>query len=60
MMDKVQRSSVLEAHERRLVAAGWLFAVGTAVHTFDHLRRGQGSVTEQLYWVGNVRWCFRS
>jgi hypothetical protein len=54
MIDRVQRSSVLEADERRLVAAGWLFAVGTAVHTFDHLRRGQSSVTEQLYWVGNV------
>jgi hypothetical protein len=26
---------------------------GSAVHTFDHLRRGQGSVTEHLYWVGN-------
>jgi hypothetical protein len=26
--------------------------VGSAVHAFDHLRRGQGSVTEQLFWVG--------
>jgi hypothetical protein len=40
--------------DRRLVLAGWLFALGTAVHTFDHLRRGQGSVTEELYWLGNV------
>ncbi len=43
-----------ERKERRLVAAGWLFAVGSAVHTLDHLRRGQGSVTEELYWVGNL------
>jgi hypothetical protein len=39
---------------RRFVAAGWLFAVGSAIHIFDHLRRGQGSVTEELYWAGNV------
>ncbi|MCU1455903.1 MAG: hypothetical protein JWN46_4049 [Acidimicrobiales bacterium] len=40
--------------QRRLVAAGYLFLVGSAVHIFDHLRRGQGSVTEQLYWAGNL------
>ena len=39
---------------RALYAAGVLFAVGSAVHTIDHLRRGQGSVTEALYWVGNL------
>jgi len=39
---------------RRMVLAGSVFAVGSAVHTFDHLRRGQGSVTEELYWVGNL------
>jgi hypothetical protein len=42
------------ARERRLYLAGVLFAVGTAVHTLDHLRRGQGSVTEALYWTGNL------
>ena len=35
-------------------AAGWFFAMGSTVHIFDHLRRGQGSVTEELYWLGNV------
>ena len=40
--------------EHHLVVAGALFAVGSAVHTFDHLRRGQGSVTEELYWTGTV------
>lgn len=40
--------------ERRLTAAGWLFAAGSAVHLFDHLRRGQGSITETLYWAGNL------
>lgn len=43
-----------ERRQRWLVAAGVLFAVGSAVHTVDHLRRGQGSVTEALYWVGNL------
>jgi hypothetical protein len=38
---------------RRLVAAGYLFAVGSAVHMVDHLRRGQGSVTDELLWAGN-------
>jgi len=40
--------------ERLLILAGYLFMVGSAVHLFDHLRRGQGSVTEELYWVGNL------
>ena len=39
---------------RSLYAAGLVFAVGSAIHTVDHLRRGQGSVTEALYWVGNL------
>ena len=40
--------------DRRLEWAGWLFATGSAVHLLDHLRRGQGSVTETLYWAGNL------
>ena len=40
--------------ERRLVLAGRLFAVGSAVHLADHLRRGQGSVTDELYLAGNL------
>jgi len=40
--------------ERRLWWAGWLFALGSAVHLADHLRRGQGSVTEELYLAGNL------
>lgn len=38
----------------RLVTAGWLFAAGSAVHIVDHLRRGQGSIPEELYWLGNA------
>ena len=44
----------MERLEQRLVWAGWLFALGSAVHLFDHLRRGQGSVTDELYWAGNL------
>lgn len=40
--------------DRDLRWAGVLFAVGSAVHLVDHLRRGQGSVTEELYWAGNL------
>jgi hypothetical protein len=42
------------AVDRRLLAAGVLFAVGSAVHTLDHLRRGQGSITDGVYWAGNL------
>jgi hypothetical protein len=38
----------------RLWIAGVLFGVGSAVHSIDHLRRGQGSVTESLYLLGNT------
>lgn len=49
-----RRSAVRPDLARRLVAAGWLFAVGSGIHLIDHLRRGQGSVSEALYWVGNL------
>ena len=39
---------------RHLQLAGVVFALGSAVHLVDHLRRGQGSVTEGLYWAGNL------
>lgn len=40
--------------QQRLVAAGYLFMVGSAIHIFDHLRRGQGSVTNALNALGTV------
>jgi hypothetical protein len=43
-----------ERSERTLRWAGLLFAAGSAVHIVDHLRRGQGSITDELYWAGNV------
>lgn len=39
---------------RNLQVAGALFAIGSLVHLLDHLRRGQGSVTDTLYWAGNL------
>jgi hypothetical protein len=39
---------------RNLQLAGALFAAGSLVHLLDHLRRGQGSVTDALYWAGNL------
>lgn len=38
---------------RQLRAAGLLFAVGSLIHMVDHLRRGQGSITDSLLWAGN-------
>lgn len=43
-----------ERATRRLVATGWVFAVGSTIHVVDHLRRGQGSITDELYWLGNL------
>jgi len=43
-----------ERQERQLLAAGVLFAIGSTIHIVDHLRRGQGSVTETLFWAGNL------
>jgi hypothetical protein len=31
-----------------------LYALGLALHTADHLRRGLDAVTPQVLWVGNV------
>ncbi len=42
------------AGDRRLVAAGWLFATGSAVHMLDHLRRGQDSISAELNWLGTL------
>ena len=43
-----------DGHDRRLRLAGYAFAIGSAVHLVDHLRRGQGSVADELYWAGNL------
>lgn len=43
-----------DAAHGRLRAAALLFAMGTAVHVIDHLRRGQGSITDFLYVMGNL------
>ena len=43
-----------DRQERNLMAAGTLFAVGSAVHVLDHLRRGQTSVTAELNGAGTL------
>ncbi|MEO7397962.1 MAG: hypothetical protein ABIW84_05315, partial [Ilumatobacteraceae bacterium] len=40
--------------QRRLVVGGYLFLFGSAVHAFDHLRRGQQSVSDELSWLGTA------
>ena len=37
-----------------LRSAGIAFGVAVTVHTADHLRRGQASITELLYLLGNL------
>ena len=38
----------------RLRTAGALYAVGTTLHTIDHFRRGDGSVSWEVVEVGTV------
>ena len=40
--------------ERHLRIAAIAFAAGSGLHVVDHLRRGQGSVTETLFVLGNA------
>src|SRR5689334_25023566 len=49
--EPTSRSDVLD---HRLWVAGLVFAVGSTIHIVDHLRRGQGSVTELLFTMGNL------
>jgi hypothetical protein len=44
---------------RRLRLTAVLFGVGSAVHVVDHLRRGQGSVTDELNAAGIVALVFQ-
>ncbi|MEX2394123.1 MAG: hypothetical protein WD826_06560 [Actinomycetota bacterium] len=37
-----------------LKRAAWLYAIGTALHTIDHFRRGPGSVSWEVVEVGTV------
>ena len=43
-----------DARDRHLMIAGAVFAVGTTIHVVDHLRRGQTSITELLFILGNL------
>lgn len=48
----MNRSAVSLDH--RLRVAGLVFAVGSTIHVADHLRRGQGSVSDALFTAGNA------
>jgi hypothetical protein len=50
----MESSAREQVWERRLYAAGVGLAIGGGVHVIDHLRRGQGSVSETLYVLGNL------
>jgi hypothetical protein len=47
-------SSDLATRERHLRVAAVAFAIGSGLHVVDHLRRGQGSITDTLYVLGNA------
>jgi hypothetical protein len=38
-----------------LRAAAVVFAIALAVHGADHLRRGMGVLTPEVFWLGNVQ-----
>ncbi len=39
---------------RALQVAALFFAVGAVLHNYDHFRRGSGSVSTELRWVGTA------
>ena len=39
---------------RKLRIAAIAYAVGLALHTADHVRRGLDSVTDHVFWAGNL------
>jgi hypothetical protein len=47
-------AEMTDQRQRQLLAAGIVFAVGSAVHMVDHLRRGDGSVSDALQWAGTL------
>ena len=40
--------------DRALQFAALFFAVGAVLHNYDHLRRGTGTVSSELSWVGTA------
>jgi hypothetical protein len=38
----------------KLRAAATVYAIGLALHTADHLRRGIGTITHHVFWAGNL------
>jgi hypothetical protein len=51
-MNTTSSSDQPTSYQRHLVAAGYVFMIGSTVHIIDHLRRGQGSVTNTLNALG--------
>ena len=40
--------------DRKLQAAALVYLGGLTLHTADHLRRGLDSVTDHVFWAGNL------
>src|SRR4051812_36817811 len=40
--------------DRLLRGAAIFYAIGLALHTADHMRRGLDAVTHHVFWAGNV------
>lgn len=51
---QLDRARPIEAADRRLWIAGVVFGAAATLHTVDHLRRGQGSITDFLFLLGNL------
>lgn len=54
MHDAPSPSAWVQPAYRPLRYAAIAYAVGFALHTADHLRRGLDSLTPQVLWAGNV------
>lgn len=51
-METSERTSRSSGSARAFRYAALAYAVGLAVHTLDHLRRGTDAITPQVFWLG--------
>jgi hypothetical protein len=51
---KTASDSVWSSREGLLRSAAVLYGAGLALHTADHIRRGVGVLTPEVYWLGTI------
>jgi hypothetical protein len=47
-------SAISDRGDKALVGAAWFFTFAVLVHNSDHVRRGAGSLTKDVFWTGTA------